>query len=72
VIGDDEMDELPGRDIDGIAGRMRPMPRDIEVVEREGEVHRVPIVEPMRPGECEQRGKTDEQQVRGQRVRRRK
>ena len=49
VIGNDAINELSRRDIDGVARRMRPMLGDIEVVEAEGEVHRVPIVEPMRP-----------------------
>jgi len=32
MIGEDEMDNLARRDIDWIAGRMRLMPGDIEVV----------------------------------------
>ncbi len=68
VIGNDGINELSRGDIDWIAGRMRPMLGDVEIVEAEGEVHRVPIVEPMRPGEGEQRGEAEEEERCGQHV----
>lgn len=68
MIGNDGIGELSGCDIDRIAGRMRPMLGDIEIVEAEGKVHRVPIVEPMRAREGEQRGQAEEQERCGQRV----
>lgn len=42
---------------------------DVEIVEAEGEVHRVPIVKPMRAREGEDRGEAEEQERCGQRVR---
>ena len=68
MIGNDAIDELSRRDIDGIAGRMWPMLGDIEIVEAKGKVHRVPIVEPMRAREGEQRGEAEEEERCGQRV----
>ena len=68
MIGDEEMNQFSRRDINWMARRMRPVLRDIEVVESEGEVYRVPIVEPVRPGKCEGRGETVEQQGSGQRI----
>jgi hypothetical protein len=41
---------------------------DIEIVEAKGKVHRVPIVEPMRAREGEQRGEAEEEERCGQRV----
>ena len=66
MIGNDGINELSRGDIDRIAGRMRPMLGDIEIVEAEGEVHRVPIVEPMRAREGEDRGEAEEQARCGQ------
>jgi hypothetical protein len=68
MIGNDGIGELSGCDIDRIAGRVRPMLGDIEIVDTEGKVHRVPIVEPMRAREGEQRGQAEEQERCGQRV----
>src|SRR5215470_13747945 len=61
MTGNDRINELSRGDIDRIAGRMRPMLGDVEIVEAEGEVHRVPIVEPMRAREGEDRGEAEEQ-----------
>ena len=68
MIGDEDLGELSRRDIERIAWRMRPVPRDIEVVERKREVDRIPIVQPMRPRDREERGEAHEQNCRGQRI----
>ena len=62
VIGDDTIDEFSRSDDDRIAGRMRLVLEDVEVVEGKGEVDRISIVEPMRTREGEQSGEAGEQQ----------
>jgi hypothetical protein len=64
VIGNDAINELSRSDVDGVARRMRPMLGDVEIVEAEGKVHRVPIVEPMRPRDSEERGEAEKEQRR--------
>jgi hypothetical protein len=68
MIGNDGINELSRADIDWIAGRMRPMLGDVEIIEAEGEVHGIPIVEPMRAREGEDRGEAQEQASRRQGV----
>ena len=68
MIGDGEMGEFSRSDIERVAGRMRPVPQDVEVVEGKGEVDRIPVVQPVRPREREERGEAGEQQHRGQRI----
>jgi hypothetical protein len=66
MIGDGEIGELSRSDIERVAGRMRPVPHHVEVVERKSEVDRVPVVEPMRPRQRKERSETGEQQDRDQ------
>lgn len=68
MIGDDTINEFSRGDVNRIAGRMRLVMQDVEVVEGKGEVDRIPIVEPVRTGEGEQSGETGEQQRSGQHV----